>query len=142
MARRESNKRNELKINDNISGSIITLYFRMPTPSERQGYSNMAVQRQGRKIKFLQSEARLKYGMAIISGFGDGDFERTVDGAYLPMSCEPGSDGYFEGWRDWVQENADDLVMLLAAHVYDSPAEIADDDENENEDITENSPGT
>ncbi len=137
MARREAEQRNELKINDNISGSELSLYFRMPTPSERQGYSNMAVQRRGRKVKFLQSEARLKYGMKILTGFKDGDFERKEGDSYLPMASEPGHENYFEGWRDWVQHNADDLVMLLASHVFDMPAEIDD-----SEDVAGNLPKT
>jgi len=126
MARREAVEKNELKINDNLSGSIVKIYFRMPTPSERQGYNNMAVQRQGRKVQFKQSDARLKYGMTILTGIGDGDFERKVDNKHVPISSDPASEHYFEEWKPWMQEHAGDLVMLMAAHVFDSPAEISE----------------
>ncbi len=126
MARRESVEKNELKINDNISNSVVKLYFRMPTTVERQAYNNMAVQRQGRKVKFKQSEARLKYGMKILTGIGEGDFERKVDEKHMLISSEAGAEHYYEDWKPWMQEHAGDLVMLLAAHVFDSPAEIND----------------
>lgn len=133
MARREAVERNELKINDNISGTIITLYHKMPTTEERQRYQNMAVQRLKNKVKFQQTEARLKFGLEILVGFKEGDFERKVDGKDVPMASEPGSANYYEDWKPWVQANAADLVMLMAAHVFDSPAEIDD-----GEDLTGN----
>ena len=129
MARREAAAMNELKINDNISGTVITLYYRMPTTAERQGYQNMAVQRHRNKVKYKQTEARLKYGMKVIAGFKTGDFERLQDDDYVAMASDPSDPLYFEGWKDWVQANAADLVMLLAAHVFDAPAEIDDSED-------------
>jgi len=124
---------NELKIHDNISDSDILLYYRAPTTAERNGYHNMAIQRKGRKIRFRQPEARLHYGLKILSGFREGDFVRDVNGRPEPFSSDSGSPAYLPSWKDEIEKGAADLVMLLAAHVFDSSAEIDEPEEDEDE---------
>ena len=126
MARRESRQHNELKLRDNLSGSDITLYYRMPTTSERQRYQNKSLQRHRNRVEFNQAQARLEAGLTIITGFKEGDFERLVDSGYQPFSCREGAANYYPEWRNWLAEHADDLLMLLAAQVFDVSAHVSD----------------
>lgn len=126
MARRESSQHNELKIRDNLSGSDITLYYRMPTTSERQRYQNQSLQRRRNRVEFNQAQARLEAGLAIITGFREGDFERVVGQGYQAFSWREGADNYFPEWKNWLAEHAGDLLMLLAAQVFDVSAHISE----------------
>jgi len=135
MARRESGNKNELKIHDNISDSDVVLFYRMPSTSERQGYQNMVIQRKRNKVDFNQAEARLKYGLKVLTGFVHGSFERNIDGNYVAFTWEEGCENYLPEWKSWIENNAGDLVMLLAGHVFDSPAVITDKDKEDGEDI-------
>jgi hypothetical protein len=125
MARREAVEQNKLCINDNISGTVITLFYRMPTTIERQSYQNMSIQRQRNKVVHKQAEARLKYGSLVLTGFKTGDFEKKVKDKYVAMASDAADPLYDPDWKVWANVNAADLVMLLAAHVFDAPAEIA-----------------
>ena len=122
---------NELKIHDNVSDSDIVLFYRTPTTSERQGYQNMALQRKGKKVNFNQAEARLTYGLKILTGFREGDFVRDALGAAVPYSSDKNSPHYLEEWKKELEAGASDLVMLLAAHVFDASAEIVDNEDGE-----------
>jgi len=126
MARNTSKSlNNELKIHDNMSDSDIVLFYRTPETSERQAYQNLALQRKGKNIKFNQAEARLVHGLKILTGFREGDFTRDVNGEKnVPYSSDKSSPHYLETWKEEVEAGAADLVMLLAAHVFDASAEI------------------
>ena len=131
MARRECDQQNELKIRDNISGSDITLNFRMPTTRERQDYQNKALQRKRNKIVENQAEARLEAGLKIITGFKEGDFERKVNGEYQAFTWREGAENYYPDWKAWLGQHAADLVILLAAHVFDVSAFVDRSGEDE-----------
>ena len=128
MARREASGRNQVTIHDNISNTEILFFYRTPTTSELEGFSNMSIQRRGKKIRFRQAEARLQYGLKILTGIRDGDFERLDNGRYVPISSDEGSPHYYPQWKEWLRDNAADLVMLLGLHVFDNSAEIEVDD--------------
>lgn len=131
MPRREAPQDNTLTIQDQLSDSEIKLSYRMPTTKERQGFQNLAVQRRRNKVEMNQAEARLTYGMKILTGVRDGDFERLQDGAYVPLSSREGSDHYYPEWKSWMGEHAADLVMLLGAHVFEQSAMITAGDEDQ-----------
>ena len=124
-------ERNELIIDDKISGCQLALYYRMPTTSERQGYLNAAIKRIKNKVSMHLAEARMKYGMAILTGIRDGDFERIENGRAVPLSSDPASPHYHEGWKREIEQGCGDLVMVLAGLVFDGGAEIAQSDEEE-----------
>jgi len=128
MARTLNAGHNELKLWDNISNSELIIYYRDPTTKERQDYQNMAVQRKRNKVVFRQVEAKVKYGLAVITGFRDGDFVRNVDGQDRPMASEPASDNYHEQWKEELERFAADIVMIVASHVFDAPTEITESD--------------
>lgn len=131
MARRETRQNNELKIHDNLSDSDITLKYRMPTTKERQQYQNLSLQRHRNKVDMNTAAARLKFGMAILVDIADGDFERLDHDNYVPISSNQGSEHYYPEWRAWVEEHASDLIMLLAAQVFDASAVVISGDEIE-----------
>jgi len=137
MARRESGEINELKIYDNLSDSEITLYYRMPTTRERQDYQNKSMQRKGNKVEFNQAAARLESGMTILVGFKEGGFERKVEEKYVPFTWKEGSENYYPEWKTWLMKNAADLIMLLAAQVFDVSAIIAKGEEGKEEESIE-----
>lgn len=128
MPRSIDNEINELKICDNISNSTLVLYYRQPTTQERAAYANESVQRKRNKIVTRIAETRLKYGAMILEGFREGDFTRKRDGRTVPMSSDPQSPQYVPDWKDQVVAGAGDIVMLLAAHVFDAPAETEEPD--------------
>lgn len=138
---------NELRLRDNMSGSEIVLYYRTPTTGERNGYQNMAIQRRRNKVVMNQANARLEYGLKILTGFRSGDFVRNVGGKAVGFSSNPAADDYLPSWKDELKQGADDLIMLLAAHVFDGSAEIdmpEDDDDGgiEEDDADPNLPPT
>lgn len=126
MARRLSDDKNTLKINDNISGSDIVFTYRMPTTKERTDYSNMAVRRKRNKVEFKSSEARQNYGLRILDGIRDGDFEIKKSGKYVPISSDPESKNYDKDWKKHIEKHAIDLIEILAAHVFEGSADIDD----------------
>lgn len=137
MARVLGTTRNSVTLSDNISNSEIVLYYRNPTTAERNGYANMAMQRKRNKIKFNQAVARLKYGLVILLGFREGDFVRSEGGKEVPFSSDKASPHYLPGWKEELEKGAADLVMLLAAHVFDVSAEIQDNDDGGQEEAEE-----
>lgn len=127
---------NELTLFDNISDSGIVLKYRNPTTAERQGFNNMSVQRKGRKVKFRHTEARLKYGAKILTGFREGDFQIEKAGEIVPLSADQGSEHYVPEWKKLILAMAPDIIELLAVRVFEASCEIeeaADDEIPENE---------
>jgi hypothetical protein len=111
--------RNELVINDPISGGQITLYYRLPTTAERLKYSQSLFQRKGNKIKYTYAEARQEWGKQILLGFEKGAFGVMKDGKKTSYSSDPESKDYREDWKELVCEFASDLIEVLAAHVFE-----------------------
>lgn len=129
MPRNLSGSQNELRLKDNLSGGEVVLYYRLPTTKERLAYSNKAMHRTGAKIVFRTSEARQEFGLAILTGFREGDFVHEVDGVAAPLTtADP-------DWKNKIMAGAGDMVELLAMHVFDAPAAImpaADEDAEKN----------
>ncbi|MDH5524441.1 MAG: hypothetical protein OEY01_10685 [Desulfobulbaceae bacterium] len=113
--------RNELRINDNLSGSELVVYYRMPTATERLHYSNKSVVREGGKVVFNHGPVRQEYGMKIFVGFKDGDF---ADADGNPMSSDPQSPHYNKNWRDLIEKYAADIVEVLALFVFESSVAV------------------
>ncbi len=134
MPRLLGNKDNTINLQDNISGSELEIYYRNPTTRERQGYQNAAYPRKRNKIKNCQIEARLNYGLRIITGFRVGDFVIEMDGEEKVISSRVGDVGYCEDWKDLLERYASDVVMIVAAQVFDAPTTVVDSDEEEMDD--------
>jgi len=134
MARRLGDELNEMRFQDNLSNSEIVLQYRMPTTPERVAYTNESFQRKGRKIISRPVETRLKYGLKILEGIREGDFEvKGPDGTWVVISSDPKSEHYFAGWKEHVEKYASDIVELLAIRVFDVPVQAAPEEDAEEE---------
>lgn len=133
MARRLGDSLNEMRFQDNLSGTEIVLLYRMPTTKERIAYTNESYQRKGRKIINRSVETRMKYGLAILGGFREGDFEKKMpDGKWEPIASDSASEQYFPEWKAHVEKYASDLVEHLALRVFDMPVQTPEEASEEN----------
>ncbi len=136
MPRKLASATNELKIYDNISSSDILFRYRTPTTKERTAYSNKSFQRKRNKILTKQFETRIEFGLKILEGFRDGDFVIPKNGKNVPIASDSGSENYDPDWKKHIEAHAIDLVALLAAHVFEGPAEI-DQEEDPGTELSE-----
>lgn len=116
-----------LKLDDNITGEKITLFYTLPTNQQRLAYQNASVERVDGRIINRTIEARQKYGLEILTGVKVGGLEVMQDGEWVPLITDPSQAGYREDWKDIVLEQASDLVELLAGQVFDVSARISRD---------------
>jgi hypothetical protein len=114
MARILGEGRHILQVQDPVSGSVITLYYRRPTSEERVAYQLSAFRLEGGERRFCLGETRLKYGLEILTGFGEGDFQIREEGRDAPLDPVRHPD-----WRARLAEHAPDLVSYLAQQVFE-----------------------
>ncbi len=120
MARRESNKKNLLLMQDNLSNSTLGLYYRTPTTKERQAYINRRSVREGKKFRDNSAANRVEFGARILTGLREGDFERAVGvDEFKPFSSDEKSTAYFPDWREWMQDNCSDVLTMLSIRVFE-----------------------
>ena len=91
MARILGEPRHTLAIQDPVSGSVVTLYYRGPTSEERVAYQLSAFRLEGGERRFCLGETRLKFGLEILTGFGAGDFVIAAEGGADPPGPGPAS---------------------------------------------------
>jgi len=142
MARRLGAELNTLKLIDNLSGSELEIYYRMPTAQEHIQYTNSLSQRRGNKVVSRVAETRQKFGARILKGFREGDFERPDGkGGWLPLASDPQSKHYAEDWKKQVQDLAPDVIESLAIRVFEASTQAAPDEDLEEEQQGEDAPG-
>lgn len=134
MPRTLSDNPCEVTFHDRLSDTRIHLFFRIPTREEREKYTDSLFTRNGTKGNTGLSEARRKYGAAILLGFKDGAFEKA---AGMPLSSDPESPHYDKGWKGFVCKYAQDIVEMLAIHVFEASVVTAPPEEVEEKDWTE-----
>ncbi len=124
----------ELTIQDNVSNSEITLKYRVPEPDELIAYRNGQTQRKRNKIKDCSAENRQKWGVKILTGFNDGDFEKKKGNDWVPISSDPNSPNHDSEWKKQVKEQAADLIETLAVYVFEAssmPVRPEEEDEQD-----------
>lgn len=127
MARLLSKEPCKLTLHDNISDSTIVFSYRMPTTKERMDYNNGMIQRTKKGIEFKTSEVRQKFGAKILIDIREGDFQYDDDGEIKTLTSDNPE------WKAMVCDMASDLIELLAAHAFESSAEIiANEDAEKN----------
>jgi len=120
-------ERNEMRIVDPIGGDEIMFYYRTPTTEEFVNYSKNHLQRKGKKVVSRVTEARLKYGLEIVTGFRDGDFLKPGPGNKgVPFSADPQSANYEPKWKALLKQYAADLLMALAQQVFEGAYKAPD----------------
>ncbi|MDI6853153.1 MAG: hypothetical protein QME75_06050 [Deltaproteobacteria bacterium] len=114
MARILGEERHVLELQDPVSGSVITLYYRRPTSEERVAYQLSAYRIEGGERRFCLGETRLKFGLAILDGFEQGNFLIQEKGELVPLDPERHPD-----WQEKLLKHAPDLVSFLAQQVFE-----------------------
>lgn len=114
MPRILGEERHTLAIQDPVSGSVVTLYYRRPASEERVAYQLSAYRLEGGERRFCLGETRLAFGLKILQGFAAGDFLIQEDGQLVPLDPDR-----HEDWREQVLKHAPDLVAYLAQQVFE-----------------------
>ncbi len=119
MGRILGEERQVMAVQDPVSGSVVTLYYRLPTSEERVAYQLSAYRLEGGERRFSLGETRLKFGAEILAGFGPGDFLVTEAGQTAPLDPERHPD-----WRERLTVEAPDLVSYLAQQVFEGVRQV------------------
>jgi hypothetical protein len=114
MARVLGKERQALRVHDPVSSSLITLYYRRPTSEERVAYQLSAYRIEDGERRFCLGETRLKFGLEILTGFAEGDFQVREDGREVPLDPARHPD-----WQARLASEAPDLVSYLAQQVFE-----------------------
>ncbi|MCK5606430.1 hypothetical protein KAR91_31300 [Candidatus Pacearchaeota archaeon] len=131
---------NRMGIADSISDDTIVWLYRLPSTEERILYRKQQTQIKGQKVKIKTTEVQLKFGKKIITGFeksvknAEGELEGGFVKDDVPFSSDKKDKDYREDWMDLVEETSSDLIIQLAAIVFDGTGKASDDDEDEGED--------
>ena len=91
----------ELKMKDHLSGGEVVFYYDLPDSEMRIKYENESMQRQGTKIVNNKTATRIKYGLKILRGVREGDFQAPKDGEIVPLSSDRSSEDYNPAWKHW-----------------------------------------
>jgi hypothetical protein len=114
MARVLGEERQALRVQDPVSGSVITLYYRRPTSEERVAYQLSAYRFEGGERRFCLGETRLKFGLEILTGFAEGDFQIKEDDQVVPLDPARHPD-----WRERLATHAPDLLAYLGQQIFE-----------------------
>jgi len=114
MPRILGEERHKMVIQDPVSGSAITLYFRQPTSEERVAYQLSVFHLDGGERRLRLSETRFRFGLEILSGFEAGDF--VIQTGSEVRNLDP--DRHPE-WKEHLAKHAPDLVSYLGQQVFE-----------------------
>jgi hypothetical protein len=120
MARELNPTRNVLEIDDKISGSVLSIYYVMPSNPDRVAYSNAFFERKGSKVVAKADSLGIKasFGAKIVAGFEKGAF--TLDGKII--SSDSSDPDYFPDWKKFMSTSAMDVLAYLATTVFEALA--------------------
>lgn len=114
MPRVLGKKRQVMAIQDPVSGTVITLYYRLPTSEERVAYQLAAYRLEGGERQLRLGETRLEYGLKLLVGFEAGAFLVADHGGEVVLDPDRHPD-----WKERLAEEAPDLVSYLAQQVFE-----------------------
>lgn len=122
----KSSTKNEFIVFDQISGSKVKLFYKTITTEDRLNY-NSEIVRTLSKTKDVKDALKIQIDWSedLITGFREGDF--SVDGK--PISSDPDSENYYEGWKGLLKETASDLLLLFSKTILGEPGFVVKDDE-------------
>lgn len=98
-----------------ISGVEVGLYRRSPTTKERLDYQVATIQTKKNKFGF-DNAARLKFGLALVTGIRDGDL--GFEGQ--PLSSDPQSPHFRADWKAILRDHRADLLMGVAMDAFEA----------------------
>jgi len=132
MPRKIGNVTNELKVFDPQTGETVSLFYRKPSNKEKASWQAKAVKMfntgGSRKTRFevMGFEEKMEIGLTLLVGIQEGYFIRGE----MPVSSTPGAKGYCTDWKEIIAEEAGELIVSMADHVFGG-ARIADEDEDQ-----------
>lgn len=115
---RKGTRQFEARLHDALSDSEIVLYYNLPTTRDRVEFENNLVKRNKGEIESDLVEEQIELGLRLITGFREGDFEREVDGEWVPLSSDSRSEHYVADWKGWLRDYAGDLLESFVIHVF------------------------
>lgn len=135
-------EKNELRLIDKLSGTVLVVFYRMPTTQERLAYENGSFLRKGGKVVNKVGPTRRKFGLLIITGIGEDCFGKVIDGKAVPISSDPESEHYDKDWKASMEASASDVLEIMAARVFEAsleyfpavPQSASDDDADQDHD--------
>ena len=110
-----------------IHGTEVGLYRRTPTTKERLDYQAATIQSKKNRLA-IDHGARLKYGVALVTGIRDGDL--GFEGK--PLSADPASPNYRSDWKEILRDHRADLLMGVAMDAFETSM-LKPEDEDEAE---------
>ncbi len=111
-----------------VHGTEVGLYRRTPTTKERIDYQAATIQSKKNRLA-IDHAARLKYGLALLTGIREGDlgFEGKA------LSSDPKSPHYRQDWKDILRDHRADLVMGVALDAFETSVLKLDEGDDEAE---------
>lgn len=122
MPRILSKKPCSITLLDQVSGSRITLFYRMPTAAERLTYSKAMNPKPGSEEdeKLNPFAVRATFGNLLLTGIADDAFAVSgEDDKARPISSNEQSEHYDPDWRARVVELAEDLLATMALFIFE-----------------------
>lgn len=107
--------RNKITIDDGVTGETVTLFYRMPTTSERIAFESRSYHREGDTLIDESPAAKVEGALRIITGWDPPGYF-TFDGE--PISWDPADPRYREDWKELLDETAGDILQALGAVVF------------------------
>lgn len=114
MPRKLTDESQMMAVHDPVSGTVLNLYYRIPTSQERLAYQTSVFRIEGEQRQVRLAETRLQYGLEILTGFAPGDFTVILEGEEIPLDPERCTD-----WKDYLAWYAGDLISFLGQYVFE-----------------------
>ena len=133
--------RNVGKIYDKLGKGDVYFYFRMPTTAERAAYDKALLKFKGKKPLNKAFETNLTFGKLLCTGLRlakKDPIKTWVDGLCFegkPFSSESKDEGYYrQDWKEIIIETSSDLLVQLAAFIFNAAGVEEDDDDIDSDD--------
>ena len=111
--------RHEIVMADPVSGSELSIFYRMPTTEERKTYIGAQYKRVEDTIEDHSYDARVKYGKKIMTGIGEGQVAFEAEGKILQISSNPEKEHYRADWKDLIEQYMPDVLWFLSYRVFE-----------------------
>ena len=132
---------NVATINDRIGGCNVFLTFRMPTTAEREVYDRKSLKLKGRKLINKTFELNLFFGKKLCTGLvlakqdamDKWDEGLCYEGKPFSSNKDDG-DYYREDWKALIVLTSADLLVQLAAFIFNAVG-IEEEDDDDDDDL-------
>lgn len=111
-----TSEKNEILIFDKLGGTNIIFYHRTVIASDRLSYKSLTIEKLNAGVKMEEiAEQQLDFILEFITGVSEGAFSINNK----PISSDPKSKKYYEGWKSVIREKASDLLETVKTVLFD-----------------------